>query len=79
MISQVGNEQSQKKGWRKSHPLYKKTRNNLLFYLIGESHIDAGAFLFGGGIECAAPGVVLVAGIGGGDLEYAHVGIHEAV
>ena len=39
----------------------------------GQAHVDAGAFLLGGGVEGTAPGVIFLRGVGFGDLEYTHV------
>ena len=44
-----------------------------LLDVIGQAHVDAGAFLLGGGVESAAPGVIFLRGVGFGDLEYTHV------
>ena len=48
-----------------------------LFYIIRQSHVNAGAFLLGGGVEGAAPGVVFFGRVGLRDLEHAHVGTLE--
>ncbi len=44
-----------------------------LLDVIGQAHVDAGAFLLGGGVEGTAPGVIFLRGVGFGDLEYTHV------
>ena len=46
--------------------------------IIGQTHVDAGTFLLGCGVECSAPRVVLIKRVGGSDLEHAHVGSLQA-
>ncbi len=44
-----------------------------LLDVIGQAHVDAGAFLLGGGVEGTAPSVIFLRGVGFSDLEYTHV------